>query len=125
MRAFETADQAAGSAVDGERLSWLWRYIFVQIPGEQLAEPDAIRVVWQATPSPRSASSAKARCPHPGNRPVRSSGLGTGTMPPDLLTDLLSATGISEVTVERTPYRCVLRKLSILATAGSTYSGLS
>src|ERR1700678_3555534 len=35
MRAFETVDQAAGSAVgmlgDGERLSRLWRYIFVQM----------------------------------------------------------------------------------------------
>jgi hypothetical protein len=36
MRAFETADQAAaGSAVamlaDGERLSRLWRYVFVQM----------------------------------------------------------------------------------------------
>ena len=35
MRAFETADQAAGSAVAmlayGERLSRLWRYVFVQM----------------------------------------------------------------------------------------------
>lgn len=35
VRAFETADQAAGSAVamieDGERLSRLWRYVFVQM----------------------------------------------------------------------------------------------
>jgi hypothetical protein len=35
MRAFETADQAAGSAVamlaDGDRLSRLWRYVFVQM----------------------------------------------------------------------------------------------
>lgn len=35
MRAFETADQAAGSAVamieDGERLSRLWRYVFAQL----------------------------------------------------------------------------------------------
>ena len=35
MRAFGTADEAAGSAVamlaDGERLSRLWRYVFVQI----------------------------------------------------------------------------------------------
>jgi hypothetical protein len=35
MRAFENADQAAGSAVamlsDGERLSRLWRYVFVQM----------------------------------------------------------------------------------------------
>ena len=35
MRAFDTADQAAGSAVamieDGERLSSLWRYVFVQL----------------------------------------------------------------------------------------------
>ena len=35
MRAFETADQAAGSAAamlaDGERLSRLWRYVFVQM----------------------------------------------------------------------------------------------
>ena len=34
-RAFETADQAAGSAIamlaDGERLSRLWRYVFVQM----------------------------------------------------------------------------------------------
>ena len=34
-RAFETADQAAGSAIamlaDGERLSRLWRYVFVQV----------------------------------------------------------------------------------------------
>ena len=36
MRAFEMADQAAGSAVamlaDGERLSRLRRYVFVQMP---------------------------------------------------------------------------------------------
>jgi hypothetical protein len=35
MRAFETADQAAGSAAamlaDGERLSRLWRYVFAQM----------------------------------------------------------------------------------------------
>ena len=35
VRAFETADQAAGSAVamlgDGERLSRLWRYVFAQL----------------------------------------------------------------------------------------------
>ncbi|MDQ2812518.1 MAG: hypothetical protein M3Z75_11775 [Actinomycetota bacterium] len=35
MRAFESVDQAAGSAIamlaDGERLSRLWRYVFVQI----------------------------------------------------------------------------------------------
>jgi hypothetical protein len=35
MQAFETADQAAGSAVammqDDERLSRLWRYVFVQL----------------------------------------------------------------------------------------------
>ena len=35
MRAFETADQAAGSAAamlaNGERLSRLWRYIFAQL----------------------------------------------------------------------------------------------
>jgi hypothetical protein len=35
MRAFETADQAAGSALailqDDERLSRLWRYVFVQL----------------------------------------------------------------------------------------------
>jgi hypothetical protein len=35
MRAFETADQAAGSAIamlrDGERLSRLWRYVFAQM----------------------------------------------------------------------------------------------
>ena len=35
MRAFETADQAAGSAIamieDGERLSRLWRYVLVQM----------------------------------------------------------------------------------------------
>jgi hypothetical protein len=35
MRAFETANQAAGSAADmladGERLSRLWRYVFVQM----------------------------------------------------------------------------------------------
>ena len=35
VRAFETADQAADSAIamlqDGERLSRLWRYIFVQL----------------------------------------------------------------------------------------------
>ena len=34
-RAFETVDQAAGSAIamlaDGERLSRLWRYVFVQM----------------------------------------------------------------------------------------------
>jgi hypothetical protein len=38
MRAFETADQAAASAVamlsDGERLSGLWRYVFVQMPDD-------------------------------------------------------------------------------------------
>lgn len=35
MRAFDTADQAAGSAIamieDGERLSRLWRYVFAQL----------------------------------------------------------------------------------------------
>jgi len=35
VRAFETADQAAGSAIvmmeEGERLSRLWRYVFVQM----------------------------------------------------------------------------------------------
>lgn len=35
VQAFETADQAAGSAVamlsDGERLSRLWRYVFAQL----------------------------------------------------------------------------------------------
>lgn len=35
VRAFETADQAAGSAVamlaDGEQLSRLWRYVFAQL----------------------------------------------------------------------------------------------
>ena len=35
IRAFETADQAADSAIvmigDGERLSRLWRYVFVQL----------------------------------------------------------------------------------------------
>jgi hypothetical protein len=35
VRAFETADQAAGSAIammqEGERLSRLWRYVFVQL----------------------------------------------------------------------------------------------
>jgi hypothetical protein len=35
MRVFETVDQAAGSAADmlgdGERLSRLWRYVFVQM----------------------------------------------------------------------------------------------
>jgi hypothetical protein len=34
-QAFETADQAAGSAaamlIDGERLSRLWRYVFAQL----------------------------------------------------------------------------------------------
>jgi hypothetical protein len=59
MRAFETADQAAGSAAamlaDGERLSRLWRYVFVQMLDDYTsvlrhADATAAARMWSGAP---------------------------------------------------------------------------
>jgi hypothetical protein len=59
VRAFETADQAAGSAAamlaDGERLSRLWRYVFAQMLDDYTsvlhhAGPEAAARMWSNAP---------------------------------------------------------------------------
>jgi hypothetical protein len=61
MRAFDTADQAADSAVamieDGERLSRLWRYVFAQLLDDYTSVlhhqgVQAAAQMWAGTPRP-------------------------------------------------------------------------